>query len=109
MSGFVRGVLAGIAVLAGVSPLLWITASEYRAVAQADEVRLDREALLQRARDLVGSGAQEELGALVRETRESHLDDVALARELAMILLQGAHSPPFSQRGAREPSRRDSP
>ena len=43
----------------------------------------------------------EELAALVAETRERHPDDAALARELSMILLQGAHSPGFGQQGDR--------
>ena len=109
MSGLVRAVLAGIAVLAGVSPLLWVTASEYRILAQADEARFDRQALLQRANDLVRSGAVEELGALVRETRERYPDDASLARELSMILVRGVHSAQFKQHGAGKEFRRNSP
>ena len=100
MSGWVRALLAAIAVCAGVSPLLWVTATEYQILAQADEIRLDREALLQRARQLVLTGAVEDLGALVRETRQRYPDDQSLARELSTILLQGAHSAEFRQGGA---------
>ncbi len=100
MSGWLRAVLTSIAVLAGVSPLLWVTASEYLILAHADEIRSDRQSLIERANDLVRRGAMEEVGALVRETRERHPDDDALARELSMILLQGAHK----QSGAGPPA-----
>jgi hypothetical protein len=91
MSAWVRTALTVIAVFAGVSPLLWVTASEYRVLAQTDERARDRQALIERANDLVRRGAMEEMGALVKETRERHPEDETLARELSMILLQGAH------------------
>ena len=96
MSGWIRAVLAGIAVLAGVSPLLWVTATEYRVLAQADALQRDRQALIECANEMVRTGAMEQLGALVSETRERHPDDDALARELAMILLQSAHKQPVA-------------
>ena len=75
--------------------------SEYRVLAQADALRRDRQALIERANELVRTGAMEKLGALVSETRERHPDDDALARELAMILLQGAHKQPVAGQEAR--------
>jgi hypothetical protein len=100
VSGWVRGVLAAIAVFAGLSPLLWVTANEYRTLAEEDEIQRDREALLRRAKALVESGELEDLGTLVQETRERYPDDESLARELSMILLQGAHSGGFRKPGA---------
>jgi hypothetical protein len=91
MSVPIRVVLTAVAVLAGASPLLWVTANEYHVLAEVDERARDREALLERASDLVARGAMDEMGALVQETRERHPDDDALAREISMILLQGAH------------------
>jgi len=94
VSGWARAVFAGIAVLVGVSPLLWVTATEYRVLAHADELQRGRQALIERANDLVRTGAMEQLDALVSETRERHPNDDALARELTMILMQGAHKAP---------------
>ncbi len=102
MSTWVRSLLACVAVLAGVSPLLWVTANEYRVLAEADAVAVDRETLLRRATELVHSGSMEDLAALVRETKDRHPDDDSLAREMSMILLQGAHSTEFGQPSAGE-------
>jgi len=92
MSGWVRSLLAAVAVLLGLSPLLYVTLREYRTLAAADASALDREALLRRATELVHSGSMGDLAELVRETKERHSDDESLAREMTMILLRGAHS-----------------
>jgi len=91
---FARACSTAVAVLAGVSPLLWVTASEYR-TQRSEQSQSDRRALVQQAEDLVGRGALEELDELVRAVRERHPDDAALGQQLTSILMRGAHSPRF--------------
>ena len=89
MSGFDRVALTVVAVLIGVSPLLWVTADEFM-IARDALVRFDRTVLVDTAKEMMERGAIEEAAEFVREARERHPDDEGMGPRLSRYLCSNA-------------------
>lgn len=89
MSRWRAGLLTGIAVAVGLSPLLVVTADEYANQRAAYESSVARNALIERVDALMANGDFDRALALLREELARHPDDSGLRQSLGAALLRG--------------------